>query len=124
LLEPPVNKESERPTPQLQYNHSLGKLLNYSIRKIYTGHGEEVYDLHELVRKRIKRQHERAMSVKEFISTDPLSVFEICKLLFPTVYEKELSLTISETVGQLDYLLSLGEIDRIEKNNTFAFIAI
>jgi glyoxylase-like metal-dependent hydrolase (beta-lactamase superfamily II) len=124
ILEPPINKEFERPKPLLQYNHSLKKLLNYSIQKIYTGHGEEVYDLPELVEKRLKRQHERAMSVKEFISTEALSVFEICKLLFPTVYEKELSLTISETVGQLDYLMSLGEIDRIKKNNTFAFVAI
>jgi glyoxylase-like metal-dependent hydrolase (beta-lactamase superfamily II) len=124
LLEPPINKESERPKPLLQYNHSLKKLLNYSIRKIYTGHGEEVYNLSELVEKRLKRQHERAMTVKEFITAEPLSIFEICKLLFPTVYEKELSLTISETVGQMDYLMSLGEIDKIEKNNIIRYIAI
>jgi glyoxylase-like metal-dependent hydrolase (beta-lactamase superfamily II) len=124
LLEPPINKESERPKPLLQYNHSLKKLLNYSIRKIYTGHGEEVYNLPELVEKRLKRQHERAMTVKEFITAEPLSVFEICKLLFPTVYEKELSLTISETVGQMDYLMSLGEIDKIEKNKIIRYIAI
>lgn len=124
LLEPPINKESERPKPLLQYNHSLKKLLNYSIRKIYTGHGEEVYNLPELVEKKLNRQHERAMSVKEFISIEPLSVFEICKLLFPTAYEKELSLTISETVGQLDYLMSLGEIDYIEENKIFRYVAI
>jgi glyoxylase-like metal-dependent hydrolase (beta-lactamase superfamily II) len=123
LLEPPVNGELERPKPLLQYNHSLKKLLNYSIRIIYTGHGEEVYDLQELVEKRLKRQHERAMSVKEFVSIQPLSTFEICQRLFPTVYQKELSLTISETVGQLDYLISLGEIDKMEENNMIRYIA-
>lgn len=123
LLEPPVNGELERPKPLLQYNHSLRKLLNYSIGKIYTGHGEEVYDLQELVEKRLKRQHERAMSVKEFISIQPLSTFEICQRLFPTVYQKELSLTISETVGQVDYLLSLGEIDKIMENLNIRYIA-
>lgn len=123
LLEPPINGQSERPKPLLQYNQSLKKLLNYPIQKIYTGHGEEVYNLEELVEKRMKRQHERAMSVKEFINAQPLSTFEICQRLFPTVYQKELSLTLSETVGQLDYLISLGEIDRIQENKIIRYIA-
>jgi glyoxylase-like metal-dependent hydrolase (beta-lactamase superfamily II) len=123
ILEPPIHGQMERSKPLLQYNHSLKKLLRYPISKIYTGHGEEVYHLHELVEKRLKRQHERAMTVKEFIKKNPLTVFEICQQLFPSVYRKELSLTISETVGQVDYLISLGEIDRIENQNVVRYIA-
>jgi glyoxylase-like metal-dependent hydrolase (beta-lactamase superfamily II) len=121
LLEPPSEGETERPKPLLQYNHSLKKLLNYSIKTVYTGHGDEVYDLSDLVDKRLKRQHERAMSVKDFLHNKPLTVFEICQLLFPTVYQKEFSLTISETVGQVDYLISIGEIDKIEENKTIRY---
>jgi glyoxylase-like metal-dependent hydrolase (beta-lactamase superfamily II) len=124
LLEPPYNGETERPKPLLQYNDSLKKLLNYPIQKIYTGHGDDVYDFPELVEKRFKKQHDRAMLVKEFVKDQPLTVFEICQKLFPTVYQKELSLTISETVGQVDYLVSLGEIDTIIENNTKRYIAI
>jgi glyoxylase-like metal-dependent hydrolase (beta-lactamase superfamily II) len=124
LLEPPYNGETLRPKPLLQYNHSLKKLLNHPIQKIYTGHGEEVYQFPELVEKRLKKQHDRAMLVKEFVKVQPLTVFEICQKLFPTVYQKELSLTISETVGQVDYLVSLGEIDTIIENNTKRYIAI
>jgi glyoxylase-like metal-dependent hydrolase (beta-lactamase superfamily II) len=123
LLEPPTDGQSERPKPMLQYNYSLKKLLTYPIRKVYTGHGEEVYQLEELIEKRLRRQHDRAMMVKDFITTQPLSTFEICQRLFPSVYQKELSLTISETVGQLDYLISLGEIDTIQENKIIRYIA-
>jgi len=110
LLEPPVPGETERPKPQLQHNDSMKKLLSYPIQCVYTGHGEEVYKLAELVDKRLVRQHERAMTVHSWLKEEELTVFEICKRLFPSVYQRELMLTISETVAQLDYLSSIGEI--------------
>lgn len=110
LLEPPIPGEKERPKPQLQHNDSMKKLLSYPIKMVYTGHGEEVYDLEELIEKRLTRQHERAMTVYEWLKEEQLTVFEICKRLFPTAYKRELMLALSETAGQLDYLDSIGEI--------------
>ncbi|PLS01665.1 MBL fold metallo-hydrolase [Neobacillus cucumis] len=110
LLEPPVPGKTERPKPQLQHNESMKKLLSYPIQCVYTGHGEEVYQLAELIEKRLTRQHERAMTVYSWLKEEQLTVFEICKRLFPTVYQRELMLTISESVAQLDYLSSIGEI--------------
>ncbi|MGG3470879.1 MBL fold metallo-hydrolase [Neobacillus pocheonensis] len=110
LLEPPAPGEKERPKPMLQHNDSMKKLLNYPIKCIYTGHGEEVYQVAELIDKRLSRQHERAMTVKNWLEKEELTVFQICKRLFPTVYQRELMLTISETVAQLDYLASIEEI--------------
>lgn len=112
LLEPPAPGEKERPKPQLQHNESMKKLLSYPIQCVYTGHGEEVYQLAELIEKRLSRQHLRAMTVKNWLKEEQLTVFEICTRLFPSVYKRELMLTISETVGQLDYLLAIGEISR------------
>lgn len=88
----------------------MKKLLSYPIQCVYTGHGEEVTQLAELIDKRLTRQHERAMTVYSWLKEEPLTVFEICKRLFPTVYQRELMLTISESVAQLDYLSSIGEI--------------
>ena len=110
LLEPPAPRETERPKPGLQHNDSMKKLLSYPIQCVYTGHGEEVYQLAELIEKRLTRQHERAMTVHSWLKEEQLTVFEICKRLFPSVYQRELMLTISETVAQLDYLSSIGEI--------------
>lgn len=33
------------------------------------------------------------------------TIFELTKQLFPKIYEKELGLTLSETIGQIDYLI-------------------
>ncbi|MCM3766468.1 MBL fold metallo-hydrolase [Neobacillus niacini] len=110
LLEPHAPGETERPKPQLQHNHSMQKLLSYPIKLVYSGHGEEVYQLAELVEKRLIRQHDRAMTVNSWLKEEHMTVFEICKRLFPKVYKRELMLTISETVAQLDYLASIGEI--------------
>jgi glyoxylase-like metal-dependent hydrolase (beta-lactamase superfamily II) len=124
LLEPPIVGDLNRPQPLVQYNQSLKKLLAYPIQKVYTGHGDEVFELPALIEKRLKKQHERAMIVKDFLKEKPLTVFEICQRLFPTVYQKELSLTISETVGQLDYLVSQGDIMKLEEDKVCFYKAI
>ncbi|AIE60639.1 MBL fold metallo-hydrolase [Bacillus methanolicus] len=123
LLEPPLPGKTERPKPQLQYNNSIKRLLNFPIERMYTGHGTDITDVHQLIEKRLERQHERAMQVKKWLENEELTVFEICKRLFPAVYERELSLTISETIAQLDYLDSLGEIDIMKDNQTYIFKA-
>ncbi|MGG5255356.1 MBL fold metallo-hydrolase [Neobacillus sp. SM06] len=123
LMEPPVPGSTERPKPILQYHRSLKKLFDYPIQFVYTGHGEEVYQLAELIEKRMMRQHERAMTVKGWLEQEELTVFEICKRLFPTVYQKEFALTMSETVAQLDYLSSIGEISS-KGNPPYLFSAV
>nr|WP_249317053.1 MBL fold metallo-hydrolase [Bacillus sp. FJAT-50079] len=107
LLEPALDPSAARPKPQLQYIDSLKKLLDIPIQIAYTGHGTEVLRAHELVKRRLQRQHERALQVKEMLEHERLTTFSITKNLFPAVYEKELGLTLSETTAQLDYLLSL-----------------
>ncbi|MFS0643933.1 MBL fold metallo-hydrolase [Siminovitchia sp. 179-K 8D1 HS] len=124
LLEPPLIPSDERPKPQLQYNDSLRKLLDVDIRIAFTGHGPEVKKTHELIERRLLRQHERAMQVKEILEEKPLTTFQLTKILFPAVYEKQLGLTLSETTAQLDYLLSVDAINkRVEENGAAYFSA-
>ncbi|WAA10486.1 MBL fold metallo-hydrolase [Fervidibacillus albus] len=113
ILEPPIVPGTARPKPQLQYNESLKKVTEYPIQTVYTGHGPEIHFVNELVTERLSRQHERAMKVKQMLVEQPLTGFEICQRLFPKAWVSELNLTISETVGQLDYLRSLGEIVQV-----------
>ncbi|MDQ0219077.1 MBL fold metallo-hydrolase [Peribacillus cavernae] len=121
LMEPPLQKGSERPKPLLQYNASLKKWLDIPISLLYTGHGNEVFDVPGLIKKQMGRQHGRAMSVKKMLEEKPSTGFEICRQLFPKVYQKELGLTLSETVGQLDYLANLGEIETRDNSGTIIY---
>lgn len=110
LLEPPQEPYKERVKSLLQYNHSMRKISELAISSVYTGHGEEVEDVKGLVEHRLKRQAERAYGVLDMLKENPMTVFEICQRLFPTAYETQLGLAISETIGQLDYLEEAGEI--------------
>jgi glyoxylase-like metal-dependent hydrolase (beta-lactamase superfamily II) len=110
LLEPPMAGELERPKPQLQLNHSISRLLEIPISLVYTGHGENIEEAHELITYRLKKQAERAELVRSFIAERQVTAFQICQSLFPKIYHKQLMLTMSETVGQLDYLEDIGQI--------------
>ncbi|MBT2684475.1 MBL fold metallo-hydrolase [Bacillus sp. ISL-37] len=123
LLEPPLPGETDRPKPLVQYNSSLKKLQQYPVGLVYTGHGTEITELQSLIEKRLARQHDRAMQVRGMLEGRELTVFEVCKMLFPTVYERELNLTISETVGQLDYLYSLDAVSVREEGTSFVYTA-
>lgn len=124
LLEPPIQGETVRPKPQLQYNNSLRKLLEIPMGLVYSGHGEDIYNKNELIHKRLSQQHDRAQKVKKMLEKEPLTIFETCKLLFPKVYQSQLSLTISETVAQFDYLSDLKEIDVEDHNGIFRYLVV
>jgi glyoxylase-like metal-dependent hydrolase (beta-lactamase superfamily II) len=123
MLEPPLTGEQERSKPQLQLNASLKKLLTYHITTVYPGHGDKITEVQPLVEKRLSRQHDRAIQVKKWLQQKEMTVFEVCQRLFPHIYERELILTLSETVAQIDYLLSLGEITMINKEFPYRYKA-
>jgi glyoxylase-like metal-dependent hydrolase (beta-lactamase superfamily II) len=121
FLEPPHPGEKERPKPQLQYNESLKRLSKYPISTVFAGHGKDITDVNLVIEKTLESQHNRAMKVKTMLEHEPKTAFEICQCLFPTAYEREVQLTISETAAQLDYLFSLDEITVLEGEQSFLY---
>ncbi|GMB07732.1 glyoxylase-like metal-dependent hydrolase (beta-lactamase superfamily II) [Thermolongibacillus altinsuensis] len=109
LLEPPLFDETERPKALVQYRQSLQRLLDYDISVLLPGHGSNVTNVHELVRTRLKKQEVRLRMVKEMLSK-PITVYELCQKLFSDVYETQLMLTLSQTIGYLDVLEERDEI--------------
>jgi len=110
LIEPPLDREAPRAKSMLQYNATLKRIASLPVKKIYSGHGNEVYGVQELITGRLERQKERAYKVLDMMKDGEKTIFELTKELFPKVYEKELGLTLSETIGQVDYLMDEGLI--------------
>ncbi len=113
LIEPPLNPTNERPRSLLQYNASLKRILTMPVDVIYTGHGGEVMNAHELIEGRLGQQRERALKVLGMLDVDPRTVFELTTKLFPVAYKRELGLTLSETMGQIDYLVDEGLVREV-----------
>ncbi len=105
LLEPPVSIQKERPKPLLQYRASMKKLLDYEIEKVYPGHGEIFEHVKPLITQRLKSQEARAAKVLTMIEKEEsITAYQVCEKLFPRHIHSQFGLTMSETVGQLDYL--------------------
>ncbi|MFA1821610.1 hypothetical protein ACDX78_15750 [Virgibacillus oceani] len=49
--------------------------------------------------------------------------FEICHEIFPSQYEKQIDLTMSETIGQLDYLEDEGLIGKTMEGKLLYYYA-
>lgn len=111
LVEVPMGMTGPRPKSQLQYNASLKKLASYDLARVYAGHGNIITNSTELVAIRLEKQHQRAMRAYALIDA-PLSVFEITQRFYPTKMQVELGLTLSSTLGQLDYLEQQGLVTR------------
>lgn len=110
LFEPPM-EATERPKTLLQYNLSLRKIKELDLQVIYTGHGSIIKNASELIKERLHKQEKRAEFVLELLKKNgPQTCLQVCKSLFPQVYKREIALTLSETLGQLDYLEEDGYI--------------
>jgi glyoxylase-like metal-dependent hydrolase (beta-lactamase superfamily II) len=103
LFEPPM-EGNERPKTLLQYNESLRKIRDLDLKKVFPGHGEEVTEVSALITERLHKQEKRAEAVLEMLKEKQMTALQVCQQLFPQVYKKEIVLTLSETLGQLDYL--------------------
>ncbi len=111
ILEAPKSPGQERVKPQLQLNDSLRRLLNERLTVVYPGHGTDITEPYELIEKRLKKQHERAFHVKDLIGEERRNVLELAAQLFPRAVKRDPALALFETLGQLDYLDSLHEIE-------------
>ncbi|WP_186436110.1 MBL fold metallo-hydrolase [Lysinibacillus sp. Y5S-8] len=104
LIEPPLDRTLGRPKSLLQYNASLEILRQLPIKMMHTGHGADLEDIPYLIDKRLERQHQQSLKVNELLGDDQLTVVQVTKRLYPAIFQHQLGLTLSKTLGHLDYL--------------------
>lgn len=119
ILERPLCDDESRPKTLLQYREALRKLLQYNITTILPGHGEQIMNAHELIGERLSQHEKRALGIKQLIDKKPMRTFDICKIIFNKIYEKQAVLTFSEILGHLDLL---EEMDLIVEKEEDGFI--
>lgn len=122
LLEPPIGNDV-RPKPMLQYRANLIKCQPLGIQTVYPGHGEIFSNVNDLILVRLQKQEQRAGKVYEFLLEKAQTPFELCKQLFPKQYGNQLNLTMSETIGQLDYLEDEGLVTKTLQDGFYVYEA-
>ena len=107
LIEAPEPGQ-KRPRRLLDYIRGLERIAALNPAIAYTGHGDPITNIQALVAERIEHHRERAEKVLGLLSEEPRSLYEVSRLLFPRVPDREAYLTISEALGHLDLLESEG----------------
>lgn len=111
LLEPPYVDQTVRAKPLLQYRANLKKCLLLDIKQILPGHGPTFANVESYIHLQFKQQEKRAQKVCELLTGNMLTPFQICQELFPKYYKHQLELTMSETIGQIDFLTKHEKIE-------------
>ncbi|GAB4073520.1 MBL fold metallo-hydrolase [Barrientosiimonas marina] len=112
MLEAPIASDV-RPQPLLQYRSNLLKCQSLGIQTVYPGHGDIFSDVSTIIPVHLQNQEQRAARVYHLLQEKAQTPFALSQQLFPNKYTKQLSLTMSETIGQLDYLEDRGLVTRV-----------
>lgn len=123
IIEAPLPGTTTRPKPMLQYRESLKKCRQLPIEVVLPGHGEKFHQPGQFISKRLISQERRAGKVYKLLQKREQTPFEICTNLFPQQFASQLSLTMSETLGQLDYLEDEGLIIQQKTNGVISYYA-
>lgn len=121
IIEAPENREAKRPKVLLSYLDSLNKLSKLNLKKVYPGHGDVFENVNEVIEFQIQAQQKRASRVVDILGEKSLTAFDISKELYPALFQKEFSLTLSQTIGQLDYLLENNLIESSKIDGVYLF---
>ena len=121
LIEPPLDRTLSRPKSLLQYNDSLEILKQLPVKKMYTGHGADLEQIPYLIEKRMERQRQQSMNVLALMGDETVTAVQLTKRLYPAIYQRQLGLTMSKTLGHLDYLEANGFVTG-EKNDEGVYL--
>ncbi|MGN7469697.1 MBL fold metallo-hydrolase [Brevibacillus sp. SAFN-007a] len=115
FIEPPRDRSCARPLTLVQYRTALQMCADMEIERVLSGHGEIVFNHRELILTRLQKNWSRTDTLRRLLADGEKTAYELTALLFPALYEKELPLTLSETIGHIDLLTILHQIEGTEK---------
>lgn len=119
ILEPPMAGETQRPLRLLEYLHEMNRMAELNPQIAYTGHGEAVSNVRELVAQRVAFHQRRAEMILNMLGARTMSLWDLTQEFFPALTnEVDLFLAISEMQGHLDLLQNdrrIAEIFQEEK---------
>jgi len=121
FIEPPRDQSRSRPLTLVQYRTALQMCADMEIDLVLSGHGGPVTNHRELILQRLQKNWERTDMLRALLKDGEKTAYELTALLFPVLYEKELPLTLSETLGHIDLLIILHQLEVRQRNGVLTY---
>jgi glyoxylase-like metal-dependent hydrolase (beta-lactamase superfamily II) len=115
------NTEGPRPTPLIDYGHSMRATRELPVRLVLPGHGEPITDHRALIDTRLKDQDRRARKILELLEDGPLTAHQIAQRMWGKIAITQAYLTLSEVLGHLDLLLGAGSAQELDEDGHSVF---
>lgn len=120
-IEPPMDQSRNRPLTLVQYRTALEMCADMDIEIIFSGHGEAVTDHRKLILQRLQKNWLRTEKLRGLLLDGEKTTYQLTTLLFPHVYQKELPLALSETLGHIDLLQILHQLEVKQRNGVLYY---
>ena len=108
---PVTEPDGTRPRARVEYLASLRRTADMPLRRLLTGHGEDVTDHAGLIQSRFADHRRRCERIAAVLQAGPATAYEIAGHLWSarTVHEQTV-LVVWEVLGHLDLLLDAGRV--------------
>ena len=105
-----------RPNPLADFLRSLDRLDSLPVELALPGHGPLIRTFHERLAE-LRAHHQERLEHMRAAAGRGATAFEVCMEVFriDTLSPHQLRFAIAETLAHLDYLASLGQLERIER---------
>ena len=107
--------------PLVAYLESVGRLHALEVELVLPGHAEPFGGHRHVIDALIQFYGKRQARIRTALSARPLSAYEVMREIFPRASPKELFLTASETVANLEVLEARGEAARELDGGVYRF---
>lgn len=114
------NDYNGRDSPFIQFRKNLRKCKRLNIRKALPGHGLPFTDVPQVITKYLNNQNKYIDRVLTYL-TDKLSAYQLSRMLFPNKGINEIEITMSMTIGYLDYLELQGNVFKTESKGVWYY---
>lgn len=107
--------------PLVAYLESVGRLHALEVELVLPGHAEPFGGHRRVIDALVQFYGKRQARIRTALAVRPLSAYEVMREIFPRASPKELFLTASETVGNLELLEARGEAVRELEGGVYRF---
>ena len=98
--------------PLVAYLKSVERMRALAVSLVLPGHGGPFTNHRGIIDEQMRLHRMRQERVCQLLADQPLSGFELTKLLFPKVELDDLFLAVSESIGHLEVLEAVGTVRR------------
>lgn len=121
FLEAPIYPETVRAKPLIQYMDNLKKCLNLPITLTLSSHGQPIEDVGAHIQEIFRKIDRRLQRVKQFLYDGKKNSYQLIQLLYPSRYEKETPILLTDTISMLDLLVERNEINQEKMEGVYYY---